>query len=253
MGRPKLSESAKRQQTNFRLDPEDKARLERMAKERGESVPAFAESLVVQGMNLFGHPVMSPQLLEIFVKIMDEMQVIQSRNMDKPWHEDLTSWAGCKKVFANGPFARANPDDWRAVDKLNEIWADVMAARASKQRAIEMLKDLGITISQQSSRNPASHGIFTNALAQSIDNRALERRVIEAIVDDEERNNALVLFEMVERFDVREEEALAKWRKEVLPYIEGENDGEEIYKDWRNEIVKRQLALGEKPDWEDIA
>jgi len=253
MGRPKLSDSAKRQQTNFRLDPEDKARLERMAKERGESVPALAETLIVQGMDLFGHPAMSRHLLQIFVKIMDEMHVIQSRNMDKPWYLDLTSWAGCKKVFENGPFARANPSDWRAVKQLTDLWADVTSARNGKQRAIDILKDVGIEVKTESKSRPARRGIFGNALLQPIDNRAAEKIAIERIEDDTERNRALVLFELIEAFDAAEATALNQWRKEVLPYIEDESEGEEIYKQWRQEIVKRQLALGERPDWEDIA
>jgi hypothetical protein len=254
MGRPKLADSAKRQQTNFRLDPEDKERLERLAKERGQSVQAFTESLVVQGMNLLAHPVMSPELLAIFVAIMDQMQVVQSRNEGLPWHQDLTSWAACKMVFAHGPFARANPDDWRKVPQLDELWGAVTKARNAKQRAIELLKDMGVSVEQEKKTYPSRRGLFghMNALLRDLDHRELERSRIEKIENDEDRQQAKTIFAMVERADAQEEAALDEWRKQLLPYIDGETEGETIYKHWRQEVVNRQFALGESPDWEDL-
>lgn len=256
MGRPKLDERDKRQQTNFRLSPLDKARLEALAKKEGVTVPAIAESLVVRGMALFAHPMMSEKLLDLFVAIMDEMQEMEARNDGKPWYRDLKTWAACKMVFTKGPFARRNPDDWRNSDEITKIWQDVTRARKGKQQAIDLLLTLGVAVSPEPEpKHKKRVGIFGRAndlLANAPSNRAVEEDQIRKLESDNERTQALAIFGMVKQYDSEEEAALQKWFEQVRFYQEDEAEGREMYKAWRREVVSRQLALGELPHYEDL-
>jgi len=256
MGRPKLADKDKRQQVNFRLDPPQLARLGALAKNKGVSVPALAEKLVVSGMALFYHPMMQAELLQIFMEIMDEMQEVQSRNLDKPWSQDLTTWAACKMIFAKGPFARRNPDDWKEDDKILELWRAVTVARRSKQEAINLLSSIGVSVKPEKYHYPAGRrGLLgakhVNALAGPWDNRIAERAAINAIENEAERAQALAIFGIVEKLDGEEAEAMTKWHNEISQYTEAEKEGVELYKEWRREVVKQQLSRGEVPNLED--
>lgn len=257
MGRPKLAQNEKRQQVNFRLDPEQLQALSLLAMDQKQSVPAMAERLVVDGMKLFDHPMMEPALLRIFTEIMDEMQEVQRRNHDKPWFQDLTTWAACKMIFAKGPFARRNPDDWKTDPAIEALWAEVTAARTRKQEVINLLAELGVTVSPERFRDAhiGRRGLFAskkvNALLMPTDMRDSERKAIESIEDDSTMRQATVLFGIVERFDNEEAEAMDKWFAEVRNYNEAEKEGVELYKEWRREIVRQQLARGEFPSLED--
>ncbi len=256
MGRPKLAQNEKRQQVNFRLDPEQLQALSLLAMDRGQSVPAVAERLVIDGMRLFNHPVMEPALLQIFTDIMDEMHEVQKRNHDKPWFQDLTTWAACKMIFTKGPFARRNPDDWKENAKIDDLWSAVTAARKSKQEAINLLSGLGVSVHPEKYHYPAGRrGLFgslhVNALAGPWDNRISERKAIEAIESETERAQAMAIFGIVEKLDGEEAEAMTKWHKEVSQYTEAEKEGVELYKEWRRDVVRQQLARGDIPNLED--
>ena len=256
MGRPKLADQEKRQQVNFRLDPAKLQNLALLAMEHQLSVPALAEKLVVDGMELFFHPMMEPPLVRIFTQIMDEMQEVQRRNNDKPWYKDLTTWASCKMIFAKGPFARRNPDDWKRNPAIDALWAKVAAARKSKQEVINLLAELGVAISPERFRDTyGRRGIFgskkVNALMMPTDNRLSEGQAIKAIKDDSTMRQATVLFSIVERFDNEESEAMDRWYSEVSNYTDAEKEGVELYKEWRRDIVREQLARGEFPSLED--
>ena len=256
MGRPKLPSNEKRQQVNFRLDPEQLQALSMLAMENNQSVPALAESLVVEGMKLFHHPMMEPALLRIFTDIMDEMQEVQRRNYDKPWFQDLTTWAACKMIFTKGPFARRNPDNWKENNKISGLWGSVTAARKSKQEAINLLLGLGVSVSPEKYSYPTGRrGLFgtnhVNALLGPFDKRTNERNAIEAIEDEALRAQALAIFGIIEKLDGDEADAMTKWHGEVSQYTEAEKEGVELYKEWRRDVVREQLARGEFPSLED--
>lgn len=256
MGRRKLPEEEKRQLHSLRLDPEDRMAIEAIAKQEGLSFSAVAERHLKAGLQLMAHPIMSPALLAIFVEIMDEMQAIQARNYDKPWHADLATWAACKMIFAKGPFARHNPDDWRSSDAITKLWQDVARARKGKQEAISLLKALGIDINPSPEPEyKQRRGIFgrmNDMLKIAPSNRAVEQNLIEQMQSDNERTQAMAIFGMVKQYDAQENASLEKWYKEVRAYLEEETEGRKLYQEWRREVVQRQLALGEIPHYEDL-
>lgn len=258
MGRPKLPDSEKRQQVNFRLNPADRGALEAMAEAKETSVPALVEDLVVNGMELFHHPVMNNTLMRIFIEIMNEMQEVQQRNHDKPWHQDLLSWAACKMIFAKGPFARRNPDDWRENPALHSLWSKVTDAQRSKQEAINLLDELGVKVSAERYQSTyGRRGIFggghkMNALLGPVDNRIKEANEIDKIENDTTRVQAGAIFSIVETLDAKEQDALEKWHEQVANYTAEEKEGEALYKAWRREVVQRQIAQGQFPSYEDL-
>lgn len=256
MGRPKLDDRDKRQQTNFRLSPQDKERLEALAKKQGMTVPALAESLVVRGMALFAHPMMSEKLLDLFVAIMDEMQEMEARNGGSPWYQDLKTWAACKMVFTKGPFARRNPDDWRNSEQITQLWNEVSRARKNKEQAIDLIKTLGVEVSPDPEpKYKQRTGIFGRAndmLKNAPSNRAVEADLINKIESTSERMQALAIFGMIKQYDREEDEALKKWMEQISFYEEDEAEGRAMYQRWRREVVQRQLALGELPHYEDL-
>lgn len=256
MARPKLPDDEKRQLHSFRLDPADRKAVQEAAEAEGISFPAAAEKYIKAGLSLYRHPLMDEHLTKIFTDILDEMQEVQRRNYDKPWYRDLTTWAACKMIFAKGPFARRNPDDWKDNPKIAELWAAVTASRKSKQEAINLLSSLGIIVNPEKYYYPAGRrGMFgfqpNNALAGPFDNRISERRSIEAIENEVERAQAMAIFGIVERLDGDEAEAMDRWHKQVSDYTEAEKEGVELYKEWRREVVRQQLSRGEFPNMED--
>lgn len=257
MARPKLPEDEKRQLHSFRLDPADRKAVQEAAEAEGLSFPAAAEKYIKAGLSLYRHPLMDENLTSIFADILDEMQEVQRRNNDKPWFKDLTTWAACKMIFAKGPFARRNPDDWKNVPAISALWSRVSAARQSKQEAINLLEGLGVRVSPEKMRDPIGRrGLFGNAnrntLLAPTDMRISERRAIDAVEDNATREQAVAIFGIVEKLDADEAEAMKQWYNQVQNYTEAEKEGVELYKDWRREVVKQQLARGEFPSLEDF-
>ena len=141
-------------------------------------------------------------------------------------------------IFAKGPFARRNPDDWKDNSQISALWERVSLARTRKQEAINLLSGLGVTINPEKVNYPAGRrGLFgtglLNALAGPFDNRTAERGAIDAIENEAERAQALAIFGIVEKLDEAEAEAMEKWHKEVREYTEAEKEGVDLYKEWR--------------------
>mgnify|MGYP002789726439 FL=1 len=93
MGRRKLPENEKRQLHSLRLDPSVREKIEAVAKESGSSFAATAEAYLKAGLSIMSHPMMSRELLEIFIAIMDEMAEVHALNHNKRWTIDLKTWA----------------------------------------------------------------------------------------------------------------------------------------------------------------
>lgn len=256
MGRPKLQADEKRQQINFRLTPEDRRRLEAMADADGVSLPVISERLVLGGMAILCHPMMTPELLTIFNDIMDEMQEVQRRNFDKPWYKDLVTWAACKMIFAKGPFARRNPDDWRTNAQIAELWATVTGIQKAKQDAIGLIGTIGLQVSaERFNQAYGRRGLFgrtPNTLLGAVDNRIAEKAAISKIEDAGKRAQIEAIFSVIVQFDEQEEAALQKWHEAVKDYTDAEKEGEALYKSWRREVAQQQMANGEVPSYEDF-
>lgn len=254
MGRRKLPENEKRQLHSLRLDPSVREKIEAVAKESGSSFAATAEAYLKAGLSIMSHPMMSRELLEIFIAIMDEMAEVHALNHNKRWTIDLKTWAACKLIFAKGPFARRNPDNWKTDPVIDALWKEVSEARQSKTETVNLLGKLGISVhAAKQTERFTRRGLFgTNNAMIGVDNRAQERKQIEAIDDPVLRGQCLAIFSLLEQMDEVEDRALKAWFQEVKLYLDREAEGEELYRQWRQEVVRRDMASGNIPAFEDI-
>jgi len=249
MARPKLPDDEKRQLHSFRLDPADRKAVQEAAEAEGISFPAAAEKFIKAGLGLYRHPAMDEPTEKVFVAILDELYALQQRNHNHRWWKTAKAWAAAKEVFKRGPFARLNPDGWNEDETANDVWRIVSEIQESKKNTISVLQRLGIAINlEPKGRGNALMGMF----GHTTDHRTSERMTIEAMEKGEDREVALTLFNVIERLDKEEEEAVEKWRQAIRPFLQAELEGERLYKDYRREVVKAQLARGELPHYEDI-
>ncbi len=250
MARPKLPDDEKRQLHSFRLDPADRKAVQEVAEKEGISFPAAAEKYLKAGLALYLHPAMDEPTERVFVAILDELYALQQRNNNHRWWKTAKAWAAANAVFKTGPFARLNPDKWNDDDTVNEAWRVVSEIQESKKSTISVLHRLGVTVSQDGKlkRGNALLGMF----GHSLDMRKSERAAIDKIENEQDKNAAMALFGVIERLDAEEANALEEWRKAIRPFLQAEFEGEQLYKDYRREVVKAQIARGELPHYEDI-
>lgn len=246
MGRPKLEESKRRQQLNIRIDPEVRETLERIALEQKASTASVAEQYLNRGLQLFAHPAMNDKTLEILVQILDELEALRIRNNGRPWWTNIDTWAASKMVFEQGPFAKANPDDWRQNENVNAAWSEVTEARRRKQEAINLAAEFGLRV------NPQPESQRRGLFGLKVNFRDAERQRLEQIEDPNDREQARAIFGIIERFDATEAKALEIWSELVRPWIEEEVRGEMIYKQYRREVAMKQIADGIPPDYQDL-
>lgn len=251
MARPKLPEDEKRQLHSFRLDPADRKAVQEAADAEGISFPAAAEKYIKAGLSLYRHPAMDERTAQVMVEILDQLSALQMRNNGNRWWKTAKAWAAANEVFKAGPFSRLNPDNWNDDEAVKEAWQLVSEIRENKREAISILHRMGVVV------NPDAQPIRRNSLLgifgpKSFDTRKSERAKIEEIQDPQERQSALAIFAIVESADKNEAKALEHWRKEVAPYFRAELDGVELYKSYRRDVVREQLARGELPHYEDI-
>lgn len=251
MARPKLPEDEKRQLHSFRLDPADRKAVQEAADAEGISFPAAAEKYIKAGLALYRHPAMDEPTAQVMVEILDQLAELQKRNNGHRWWKTAKAWAAAQEVFKTGPFARRNPDNWNDDDKVKEAWQAVTEIRENKREAINILHRLGIIV------NPDAKPIRQNSLLgmfghKTFDIRKAERRKIEEIEDVQQRQSALAIFDIVENADKAEAKALEIWREEIGPYLKAEAEGVELYRAYRRDVVREQLARGELPHYEDI-
>ena len=250
MARPKLPDDEKRQLHSFRLDPADRKAVQEAAEEEGLSFPAAAEKYIKAGLALYRHPAMDEPTENVFIAILDELHVLQLRNNNHRWWKTAKAWAAAKEVFRSGPFARLNPDNWNDDETVNQAWHVVSEIRESKKNTISLLQRLGITVSPDSKlkHGNALLGMFGN----TTDLRKSERAAIDQMEKGDDKDVAIALFSVVERLDKEETEAFDEWRKAIAPFLKAEIDGAQLYKEYRREVVKAQMARGESPHYEDI-
>lgn len=250
MARPKLSEDEKRQLHSFRLDPADRKAVQEAADAEGISFPAAAEKYIKAGLALYRHPAMDERTAQVIVEILDQLSALQKRNNGHRWWKTVKAWAAANEVFKAGPFARLNPDNWNNDEKVQRAWKAVMEAKEAKREAVNILNRMGVRVALDASRvkNNSLLGMF----GRKINSREAERQQIEAMSDPEARASASAIFRVVEASDAEEEAALDLWRHEIEPFLKAEMEGVEIYKEYRREIVREQIARGETPHYEDF-
>ena len=254
MGRRKLPDSEKRQLHSLRLDPQDREAIEAIAKQEGQSFAAVAERHLKAGLQILAHPMMSAELMQVFQEILDEMQEVQSRNNNHRWTKSLKTWAACKLIFAKGPFARRNPDDWKQDETIDRIWSGVTKARQTKQQAVELLASIGVTVQASKFNDRQTRRALigsVNALL-AFDVREVERARIEAIENEAIRSQAKTIFQIIVELDEAEADALKEWYEEVKKFTDVEAEGEELYRNWRREVAQQQIAAGVPPSYEDL-
>lgn len=250
MARPRLPEDEKRQLHSFRLDPADRKAVQEAADAEGISFPAAAEKYIKAGLALYRHPAMDERTAQVMVEILDQLSALQKRNNGNRWWKTAKAWAAANEVFKAGPFARLNPDKWNDDDKVKEAWQLVSDIRENKREAISILHRLGIVVSPDA--KPIRKNSLLGMFGHKFDPRGPERAKIEEIEDAQERQSALAIFAIVESADKNEAEALEVWRHEIGPFLKAEAEGAELYRSYRRDVVKEQLARGELPHYEDI-
>lgn len=250
MARPKLPDDEKRQLHSFRLDPADRKAVQEAAEAEGLSFPAAAEKYIKAGLALYRHPAMDEPTEKVFIAILDELYALQQRNKNHRWWKTAKAWAAANEVFKSGPFARLNPDKWNDDDAVNEAWRVVGEIRESKKNTISILQRLGITINPDTT---LKHGnALLGMLGNAVDLRKSERAAIDGMENEEDRGVAIALFSVVERLDKEEAKAFEDWRAALRPFLQAEVEGEQLYKSYRQEVVKEQMARGQLPHYEDI-
>ena len=250
MARPKLPEDQKRQLHSFRLDPADRKAVQSAADGEGISFPAAAEKYLKAGLMLYKHPAMDEQTADVFSEILDELSNLHSRNNNNRWWKTAKAWAAAKEVFSKGPFARRNPDHWDDDEAVTAAWKLVSEAREEKQEAINMLARMGLSVSLDATPRKQNGllGLFGTTPAK----RSSEQNTIEKIEDLELKATASAIFSMVKKSDEAEAQAMQRWRELIKPYIVAEIDGVGLYREYRRDVVRAELAQGKLPHYEDL-
>jgi len=241
MARPTIDPEGKRKQIGVRFGPQDRAALDALAADEGVSVGKLIENRTAA---LIGA---DQKTFALLVSIVEGIE--QARNLmadpasaEPPqWHEDLTTWGAVAEMLASGPGALVRPETaYRDAGFIDAI-QNKSRILVAKQKVIDRLSAYGIPATLQSTLEfPAARrrrGLFGTGLfaLPTIDRRANERKLIDAIEDDDARAKALELHAELIALDEQEKDEGAFADDTVKIYRDMEDEGRAAWRKYRTD------------------
>lgn len=242
MARPTIDPDGKRKQIGVRFGPQDRAILDALAKAEGISVGKLIENRTAA---LIGADQKTFALLVSIVEGIEQARGLMTdpATGEAPsWHEDLTTWGAVAEMLASGPSELLRPES--AYSDTGFIGAIQNKSRIllAKLKIIDRLSAYGIPAMLQSILEmPAARrrrGLFGAGLFSppaTIDRRANERKLIDAIEDDDARAKALELHAELIALDTEEKDEGAFADETVKIYREMEDEGRAAWRKYRSD------------------
>lgn len=244
MARPTIDPEGKRKQIGVRLGPQDRAALDALAAAEGVSVGKLIENrttaLLAADQKTFA------LLVSIVEGIEQARELMGNSDDDAPkWHEDLTTWGAVAEMLASGPTALVRPESAYRDEGFIGAIQNKSRILVAKQKVIDRLSAYGIPAMLQSTLElPAARrrrGLFGAVLfaPPAIDRRANERKLIDAIDDDDARAKALELHAELIALDAEEKDEGVFADDTVKIYRDMEDEGRAA---WRKHRSDKLLA-----------
>ena len=234
MGRPRKAAEEKRKQITLRFDPTDMQRLQALAKASGRSLGKEIEARVEATTNL------DEMGLELVRRIGAGIVALQRLNggvmRHKPWHVDLTCWASIAELLAEGPIFDMRPLNPVDEEAMWEAILPVFEIDGRRRDLVRKLAELGIDVALERK---------IRGLLQ-LDSRVQERAGIDAIPDSELKTTAISHHDSLRKLDDEHDEALLACRDAVKPYLDVEEAGRQICRDYLHDEAQRTRAAGQR-------
>lgn len=279
MGRPPLPKDQKRQQVNIRLNPEDRAHLEEMASRHGGALATTAEgalSEAIESDRQAGEGGPTParreaiarlvrgtndkrprddETLILLADIAEQIDVIQDLTR-KRWHKDRRTWAAVAQMLAKGPIGWHETDNPVDDEDFEHASLSRYAVGQLKQIAVAKIARLGVVVSPSvtgySRNNALAYFSRGGELHHVASNRDSESAIIDALPDPAARADAKEAFEKLRDLDRQEHELSAKISEMIMPFLDEEIAGRDLYADHRREIAAAAKEAGEPYRFEDL-
>lgn len=229
MGRPAKLDKDRRKPVTLRLDPVSRERLESMAAASGRSLGKEIEARIVATM---GFDAPGIQLVD---KLGAGISELTKLNKKKRWHIDLTGWAAVAEYLAEGPIHDWRPNSEIDADFVNSACDPLLEVDELADELVRGLAKLGVSVSPERK----IHGLL------KLNNRTLERAAIDKIPDGELKSSAIDLHTQLANLDDEREDRARAFHKAMEPYVEAEESGRQLCRDYLHNEAQRQIDADE--------
>ncbi len=223
-GRPPKSGDEKRIQVNVRLRVKDRDKLQELATISGKPAAAEAEKILAKSLSR------SKETNELLDKIADEIEALELKGRGK-WHKNLLPWAAVSEMLAK-VLDDYRPERISDDEIVQEIRERLVIAERMRFVAISFLDKRGISVKTDPRPEPMlglrRRGLFGALQPKPQSPRTWERAAIEAIPDQELKQECLFFFSEVEKQDNIIEAIEAEETAAIMPYLEAEQAGRRL-------------------------
>jgi hypothetical protein len=225
MGRPPKSAEEKRVQVNIRLLAADKMKLEALASESEKPLATEAESILAK------HLSRRKEVNHLLDKIADQIATLEELAKGQ-FHKNLKAWAAVSEMLSR-VIEDDNPEKLKDDEIVQDVRAQIMKYEDLRRTGVALLAGHGISVRVDPRPSPllgynVRRGLFGSKRQDHQSSRLWEQAAINAMPDDEQKEECQDLFNTVVRLDEEIAKLEAEEADAMRPLIEAEQEGRRL-------------------------